>query len=166
MSFAEATRSAVRERPFLALALRAGVVNYSAAAAFLGREAGLDGDREAVATALRRFADDLPAYGEGKRSARVRMRRGVGVVEGEEKVGEALLSVGDHAVVPDGSATAVVAAGDVGPAALGTALARLGTADADVVAAGVAGDALVVVASGRGADALRAVEAALSAVPE
>jgi hypothetical protein len=163
MSLAEATREAVRERPFLALALRAGVVNYSAAAGFLVREGGVDGDREAVATALRRFADDLPAYATDDRRVRVRMRRGVGLAEGNAET--ALLSVGDRAVVPEGEATALVATGDVDGAALAAVLARLDGTGADVVAAGVAGEELTVVVEGRATDALRAVEAALSAVP-
>jgi|APHM01.1.fsa_nt_gi hypothetical protein len=55
MSLAAETREAVRERPVLYDALRAGIVNYTAAAERLA----LNGDREAIATALRRFAESL-----------------------------------------------------------------------------------------------------------
>lgn len=55
MSLAAETREAVRARPVLYDALRAGIVNYTAAAESLG----LDGDTDAVATALRRFERSL-----------------------------------------------------------------------------------------------------------
>ena len=58
MSLASETRDAVRARPFLYDALRAGVVNYTAAA----RELDVDGEVDAVATALRRFAEELAEY--------------------------------------------------------------------------------------------------------
>lgn len=165
---AEARRTA-RQHPFLLDALRAGVVNYTAAAAFLG----LDADDEAVATALRRFADDLPAYNTESRDVRVRMRRGVGLAEEVDDAdadadsdADPVLVVGGRAVVPGGSMTAVTAEGDVDADALAAVLARLRTGNAVVDAAGVAGDRLaVVVPEPDGATALRAVEAALDAVP-
>lgn len=75
MSLAAETREAVRQRPFLLDALRAGVVNYTAAAEFLG----LDGDAESIATALRRYAADLPAHATDARDTRVTMQSGVGL---------------------------------------------------------------------------------------
>lgn len=168
MSLAAETREAVRQRPFLLAALRAGVVNYTAAAEFLG----LDGDAESVATALRRYAEDLPAYATDARDARVRMQSGVGLRSDADAPSTAdatapLLSVGGTAVVPDGgSLTAVLATGEVDAAALATVLGRLETADASVEAAGIAeGTLLVVVGRRDGAKALRVVEAALDAVP-
>ena len=181
MSLAADTREAVRERPFLRDALRAGLVNHSAAATWLAERADLDGDPDAVAAALRRFREDLPAYETESRTASVTMRSGVGVVEdaGGERAGDPaddrdgdtaggvpLLRVGDAAVVDGGERTAILATGDVDAAALASALGRLAAADVDVAAAGVTGDTLVCVVSRRdGASAVRVVETALDAVP-
>ena len=176
MSLAADTREAVREHPFLLTALRAGVLNHSAAAAWLVESADLDGDPDAVATALRRFREDLPAYATADRTASVTMRSGVGVVsdEGQEAgdtVDDPLLRVGGAAVVPDGSHTALLATGEVDAAALATVLARLDAVGVAVAAAGVAvaeddDDSLVAVVDRRdGATALRIVEDALAEVP-
>jgi len=171
MSLAADTREAVRARPFVRDALRAGVLNHSAAAAWLAAEADLgggDADTDAIATALRRFREELPAYATAERTASVSMRSGVGIVAAEGVDGDAdpLLRVGGSAVVPEGRDTAIVATGDVDASALAAALRRLDTADVGVTAAGVAGDALVVVVGRRdGATAVRIVEDALTAVP-
>jgi hypothetical protein len=156
MSLASETRDAVRARPFLYDALRAGVVNYTAAA----RDLDVDGEVDAVATALRRFAAELPAYEPPEAEARVSMESGLGPVDG---LAEALLVVGDRRFGRDaGSLTAVVARGDVSGAALAEALGRLSVADVDVEAAAVGGETLVVVVERRdGPDTLRLVEAAI-----
>ena len=188
MSLAAETREAVRARPFLYAALRAGVVNYSAAAAWLAEDAGLegggdlegdgdlDGGSEAVATALRRFREELPAYDTDARSARVTMHGGVGVadVDADEEADEnasaprgdaPTLTIAGSTLRPEGDGTAVVATGDVDAAALSTVLSRLSTAGIDVRAAGVAGETLLVVVARRdGARAVQTVEAALEAV--
>ncbi|MFC7137407.1 hypothetical protein ACFQRB_15140 [Halobaculum litoreum] len=78
MTVAEETRAAVRERPFLYDALRAGVVNYAAAAATLD----IDADPDAVATALRRHAAEIDARPPATGDARVTMERRVGAVGG------------------------------------------------------------------------------------
>ncbi|MFC4356626.1 hypothetical protein ACFO0N_01545 [Halobium salinum] len=186
MSLASETRRAVRERPFLLAGLRAGVVNFTAAADFLD----LDGDREAVATALRRYAEELPGYDDESRAARVTMQSGVAVVAeggdgpggsrrnaahadgaaGDPHEADPLLAVGGAGLVSDGgSATAVVATGSpeaVDAAALGAVLSRLETAGVGVDAAAACGGTLLVVVDRReGATALRTVEAALDAVP-
>ncbi|WP_101296681.1 DUF7523 family protein [Halegenticoccus soli] len=165
-SLAAETREAVRERPFLLRALRAGVVNYAAAAEFLD----LDGETEAVSTALRRFADDLPPYAADDRAARVTMKSGVGKTDDPD---EALFFVGDRGFAPDaGRETAVLATGAVDPAALAAVLGRLEANDVAVAAAGVTaagetdGSLAVIVSRRDGAAAVRAVEAALAAVPE
>jgi hypothetical protein len=160
MTLAAEARAAVRERPFLLEALRAGVVNYTAAARHLDL-----GEAEPVATALRRFAEDLPDREPGERDVRVTMESGVGVVEGAGA--DAVLSVGGAAVSSGGDdCTGVLATGDVDPAALAWTLDRLLAAEVGVEAAGVAGDALLVAVPRReGADALRVVEAALAGVP-
>ena len=74
MTLAADTRAALRRRPFLHDALRAGVVNYAAAARLLD----VDGEQSAVVAALRRYAETLPAYAETARDARVTMRSGLG----------------------------------------------------------------------------------------
>lgn len=176
MTVAEETRAAVRERPFLYDALRAGVVNYAAAATALD----IDADPDAVATALRRFAnesgDDASSDGrgdaDGAGDAHVRMERDVGRIDhqadtrdGNDAEGDAepLLAVGGTEYAADaGDATAIVAAGDVGPRALERVLGRLRIAGVAVDAAGMTPTGLAVVVRRRaGADALRAVEAVL-----
>jgi len=156
VTLAEQTREAVRRHPFLYDALRAGVVNYSAAARFLD----VDGESDSVVAALRRFADDLPPYERPGSDPPVSMRSGLGRGDPEE----ALLVVGDTALAPDaGSLTAIVADRTDGPGALRVTLGRLDTADVDVEAAAADGDSLVVVVDRRdGPDALRAVEDALA----
>jgi hypothetical protein len=159
MTVAAETRRAVRANPFLRDALRAGCVNYTAAARFLDV-----GEEEAVAAALRRYAEDLPDYDrpvpEGR--TRVNMRSGLGPTDDPD---EALLRVGDTLLAPGGGdLTGITAAGDgVDPRTLGYVLARL---DAEGVAVGAAGatDGVLLVAVNRrdGPDAIRVVEDALA----
>ena len=153
MSLAAATRDAVRERPFLYDALRAGVVNYTAAA----RTLDVDGDAEAIATALRRFAEELDDGPAHESDARVSMHSGLGRAGSPD----AVLAVGDAAFAEGaGSLTGIVATGDLSPPALAEVLGRLRAADVAVDAAGVTDGALVVVVRRRaGPDALRVVEA-------
>jgi hypothetical protein len=163
MTLAADTRRAVRRQPFVFEALRAGILNYTAAARFLDV-----GAIDPVAAALRRYADELPAHEQTARDARVTMRSGLGAVEIEGMEGESngLLAVGGCALVPDeGSLTGVLATGEVDARALAHVLDRLAVEDIEVVAAGVAGDALVVAVGRRtGPDAVRTVEDALAAV--
>ena len=156
MSLAAETRDAVRREPFLYDALRAGVLNYTAAARHLDL-----GDEEAVAAALRRYREDLPPPGAADRDARVTMRSGLGPAEAPA---DALLVVGGAALAPDGGdRTGIQATGDLDPLVLGRVLRRLGIEDVEVSAAGaVAGTILVVVDRRAGANALRVVEDALS----
>lgn len=151
MSLAERTREAVRADPFLYDALRAGVVNYTAAARYLDV-----GEEDAVAAALRRYATDLPPAEDRAGSARVTMESGLGAGD----PAEALLSVGTLALAPGaGSMTGILATGDVGPAGLRRVLGRCETADIDPLATGVGGETLVVIVERRdGPDALRLVE--------
>ena len=156
MTLAADTREAVRRHPFLYDALRAGVVNYSATARFLD----VDGETDAVVAALRRFAEDLPDYERPGSGPPVNMQRGLG--DGEPA--DALLAVGDLALVPDaGSLTAITASGASDATALRRVLGRLETAEVTVEAAAVGGESLVVVVGRRdGPDAVRAVEDALA----
>jgi hypothetical protein len=161
MTLAAETRDAVRERPFLHTALRAGVVNYTAAARFLDL-GDTEEDHEAVAAALRRYADELDGYAPpaAESSARVEMRSGIGPTDDRA---DAVLAVGGTILAPTGGDdTAVVATGDLDPAHLGAVLDRLRLAEIDVAAAGATGESLVVVVSRRdGPTALRAVEETL-----
>ena len=161
MSLAAETRRAAEEHPFLVTALRAGIVNYTAAARFLD----VEGETDAIATALRRYAKELPAYETDSRDVRVRMESGIGPIDPGS--GEALVSVGGTAFGPDGGdRTAIVATGAVDAAALAEVLRRLSLAEITPIAAGVGGEAMIVVVDRlAGANALRAVEAALEAVP-
>jgi len=170
MTVAERTREAVRNHPLLYDALRAGVVNHTAAARFLdvGVDAGGAGstgaDTEAVAAALRRYAADLD-YRPPEGDARVTMESGFGTASrgAGTDTESGLLAVGDTALVPgEGSLTGVLATGEVSPGTLRAVLGRCVAASIEVEAAGVAGDALVVVVPRRdGPDTLRRVEAAV-----
>lgn len=154
MTVAADTRAAVRAHPFVHTALRAGVLNYTAAAEFLGV-----GDTDAVAAALRRYAEELDPYEPIDRRVSVSMRSGVARTE----AGEGILSVGGDAFAAEGGdLTAIVGAGDVGPADLESVLGRLRTAEVDAVAAaGTEGHVAVVVERRAGPDAVRLVEDAL-----
>ena len=165
-SLAARTREAVRRHPFLVDALRAGVVNYTAAARFLDSE--LDGaDVDPVVSALRRFADELPAYTSDERPVRLSMESGLTETT-DPGDADALFALSGTGFVADGGPlTGVLATGKVDGAALASVLERLRLVGSTPVAAGVAGESLLVVVSRRaGADALRAVEDALADVPD
>ncbi|WP_323676821.1 hypothetical protein [Halorubellus sp. PRR65] len=165
MSLAERTRDAAREQPFLVDALRAGVANYSAAARFLD----VDGDQDAVATALRRYAEDLPDREPTARDVRVTMERGVGRLRDPENANarEVLLSVSGAAFgATDDGKTAVLATGDVDLDGVRTTLDALAVDDVAVDALAHADDVVVVVVPRLdAANALRAIERAFDAVP-
>ena len=168
MSLAADTRTAVRRAPFVHHALRAGILNYTAAAHFLDV-----GETDAVTAALRRYAEDLPEYETVSREARVTMRSGLSV-ESEDETGgrdtdheDALLTVGGAELVDGGSLTGVLATGTVDARALAAVLDRLAVEEIDIAAAGVARNTLIVTVERRdGPDAVRIVEDTLSAVPE
>lgn len=159
MSLAADTRRAVRREPFVFEALRSGVLNYTAAARYLDV-----GEIEPVAVALRRYGEDLPERETSARDVRVTMQSGLG---GGDDTENALLAVGGTALVPNGgSLTGVLATGAVEARALSRVLDRLTVEGVAVEAAGVAGDALVVVTGRKdGPDAVRITEQSLSAVP-
>ena len=153
MSLAADTRQAVRDHPFVFEGLRAGIVNYSAAARFLDV-----GETEAVAAALRRYEAQLPELDGSDRDIRVTMRSGVGPASDRDE--EPLLVVGETELAADGGdATAVIATGEVNPELLRTALGRCAAEEIPVEAAAVGGDALVLVVGRRDApDVLRLLE--------
>jgi hypothetical protein len=159
MSLAARTREAARRRPWLLAALGAGVVNYTAAA----RSLDVEGDVEAVATALRRYAADLDPPAPPASDATVSMHSGIErVADGDD--GDAVLSVGEAAFRDgDGPLTAVTARGTGAATALSAVLGRLAAEDVPVEAAGVGDEHLTVVVGRRhGADAVRVLEGALS----
>jgi len=124
----------------------------------------VDGDEDAVAAAVRRYAEDLPDFDAGDARARVSMESGLSRAEDGET---GLLVVGEEGFAADGGdLTALVAAGDIDTRALAVALERLHVAGIEPEAAGVADSLVVVVSRREGADALRLLEDALSAVPE
>lgn len=164
MSLAAETREAVRNRPVLFEALRTGVVNYTAAADSLA----VEGDREAIATALRRFATDLDdPTAVAERSITVRLHSAIKAVDSA-----ALLSVdgagiavsgvasdGSHEITVD-EHTAVRVTGDVDSRLLSSVLARLQVAEIPVAAAGSTEEAMVVVVPRReGPTAVQLIEA-------
>lgn len=153
MSLASDTRQAVRDHPFIYEGLRAGIVNYSAAARFLDV-----GETAAVAAALQRYEDRLPERDGSDRDVRVTIQSGVGPAsDGDE---EPLLVVGETGLVAGGGdATAVVATGEVDAALLRTALGRCAAEEIQLEAAAVGANALVLVVGRRdGPDVLRLLE--------
>ncbi|SIQ98666.1 DUF7523 family protein [Natronorubrum daqingense] len=162
MSLAADARRAADSHPFLITALRAGIVNYTAAARFLE----VDGETDAVATALRRYAEELPTHETRARDARVTMESGIGPVEpGSDHavLEEALVTVAGSAFGPTGGdSTAVIATGEVGATALAEVLQQLSRSGVEPQSAGVGDESLIVVVDRlEGANALRAVEDAL-----
>lgn len=164
MTVAADARAAVRAHPFVYDALRAGVLNYTAAARFLGV-----GDAEAVGAALRRYAEELEGSLRDDTDGRASVSMRSGVTESADGTG--LLSVGGVSFAVGngggdgggaGDHTAIVATGAFEAAALEAVLGRLRTAGVDVVAAaGTEGSVAVVVGRREGPDAVRAVEDAL-----
>lgn len=171
MTVAAATRAAVRNRPALYDALRAGVVNYTAAADSLD----VDGERDAIATALRRFADELadqpPASLQPTdRSVTVRLHSDIDPVDCSEtllavdEVGishPTNVSPANNSVETEGQ-TALRVTGAVDVRLLAATLDRLRIAEIPVEAAGIAAETMVIVVPRRdGPTAVQLVEAAV-----
>jgi len=151
-SIADRTRCALKAQPFVYEALQAGVLNYRAAA----RTLDVTGDTDAIATALRRYGEDLPR--ESPPGVTVRMRRNVSI--GTDAADPGLLTVGSTTVQDDGAgdATALLLRG-ANARTLARATLRLALEDIMLLAAGVAEDtAILVVPADAGTTALRAVE--------
>lgn len=149
-SLAEQARAAVDAHPFVRDGLRAGIINFTQAARFLD----VAGDDEAVATALRRYADRLPPIDARDGSVRVSMQRNVGRGDGT------LLAVDSIAFESGtGRATAVQAVGDVDARFVATVLARLDASIDTVEAVGHVDDVLIVIVpSGDAPTAVTTVE--------
>ncbi|ELZ01266.1 DUF7523 family protein [Natrialba asiatica] len=162
MSLAAETRRAVEVHPFLVTALRAGVLNYTAAARFLD----VEGDVDAIATALRRYAEELPAYDPDSCEVTVRMESGIGIVDGDDPASELVTVGGTPFGSTGGDLTAIYGTGAVDAMALATTLERLELAEIDTVAAAVGDETLIVIVDRLdGANAVRTVEGALEYVP-
>lgn len=167
MSVAAATREAVRDRPALYDALRAGVVNYTAAADALP----VEGDREAIATALRRFADELAAEEpapQSDRSITVRLHSDLSPTDRPEALlavdgcgvssSEAVSTADTNGIDTDGQ-TALRVTGGVDARLLSGTLDRLRIAEIPVAATGLAAETMVVVVPRRkGPTALQLIE--------
>lgn len=166
MSLAAETRQAVRRHPFVHDALRAGVLNYTAAARFLADEIDVDeaDGSDAIAAALRRYEETLPEWEISDGNARVSMEGRVGRASAEDGE-EAILTVGDHTFAPGaGSATAILVTGELDVTTLGSVLGSLRTAEIDVIAAGGSDESLIVVVGRRdGPAAVRLVEESIEA---
>jgi len=167
MSVAAATREAVRDRPALYDALRAGVLNYTAAA----DELPVDGDREAIATALRRFADELAAEGPAPRSDRsitVRLHSDISptdcpetllAIDGHGLVHAKAVPAGDEPAIDTDGQTALQVTGDVDARLLAAAIDRLHIAEIPVAATGLTAESMVVVVPRRkGPTAVQLIE--------
>ncbi|MFB6134633.1 MAG: hypothetical protein ABEJ55_06560 [Halanaeroarchaeum sp.] len=141
-SLAERARTAADAHPFVRDGLRAGIVNFSQAARFLD----VDGEEEAVATALRRYAERLPPIEVPDGSVRVSMEREVGRGGGD------LLAVdGVEFGSGDGGSTAIQAVGAVDARFVATVLSRLDATIETVEAVAHADDVLVVIVPSRDA---------------
>lgn len=158
MSLAADARAAVRADPFVYDALRAGIVNYAA----LARDLDVDGEQDAIAAALRRFAEELDPPDSVDSSVRVRMESGV-----EPDDADPVLVAGETGFgIGSGDLTAVIATGEVDPTGLERVLGLLRTHDIDVEAAAVGEAALLVIVDRReGPHTLRVLEDALASRP-
>mgnify|MGYP000084753178 CR=1 FL=1 len=147
-SIAAETRRAVDQTPYLRQALRAGVLNYTEAA----RRLDVAAEPGAVASALRRYEEELPPLGASKSTVSVRMER-------QPEAG-CLSVVGTEPDLTD--QTAITISGSPDPGLFGRALSALHTASVSVSGAGfVEGTGVVLVPSEDGATALRSIEAAI-----
>lgn len=174
MSLAAETRAAARAHPWLMTALRAGIVNYRAAASFLD----IDGDSDSVARALRRFADTLDEFTSTDISGvTVRMHHGVDIVsddcgvvqQQDESESDILLRVTDDCILTtDGRLSAIIVnnISEISISAFMTALGCVQTEEITITAAGSTRDIfIIVVPREEGANALRSIEAALTVIP-
>jgi hypothetical protein len=148
-SIAARTRRAVDRSPFLREALRAGVLNYTAAARRLDVEAAPD----AVASALRRYEAELPPREAAHGTVRVRM-------DGDPAA--PILSVAGEDGAVEGQ-TALLLSGALDAGAFGRAVAALQAASLSVSGAGyVADQGVILVPDADGSAALRVVESVLA----
>ncbi len=140
MSTAERARRAVRDQPFLFRSLQAGVLNYRAVARYLEV-----GDEGTVASALRRYAEELDTPKRSSPSVRVTFHRDATAAEAVPVESE--------------TASAIVVRGDPGVETFVTAIDRL--LIEDVTVRGLSYDqerSVIAVSRDDGPAALRLVE--------
>lgn len=165
MSRAEQARTAIRTQPFIHEALRAGVLNYHAAARLLD----VDGDPEAIATALRRYEETLDSPTASGTPPIVRLERNVGITDGPGD--DPLLTVDGLTVTSEGDYAAVLVTGMETTRAFAKAVTRVTLSDIPLRATGGAfpsagtATAVFVVPTERGTDALREIEATIGDRP-
>ncbi|MFB6113179.1 MAG: hypothetical protein ABEJ58_03630 [Halodesulfurarchaeum sp.] len=158
-SLAAVTRDAVDQQPFLRRALRAGVLNVAATARYLD----VDGDPDSIATAIRRYGEELPPLGGTDRNVRVTMTRlenDLPVhIDGETFADGTRERRKLESETDTNDAAAIQATGEVGPRFLGTVLHRLATEDVPVIETAMQESILVVVVPRRhGATTVRVLE--------
>lgn len=142
MSTAAAARRAIRAHPFLLAALRAGVLNYSAAARFLELD-----DVEAGAAALRRLGNEETEVGPREPELRIRIERDVPA------------ALADSLESDQADLRAIVATGSIASMTVARIVARFDDADVDLLGMTWTPDRLTIaVASSSTATALRCVE--------
>ncbi|MBS3760415.1 DUF7523 family protein [Halodesulfurarchaeum sp.] len=147
-SIAAETRRAVDTMPYLRYALRAGVVNYTEAA----RQLDIAAETGAVASALRRYAAELPPLETSERTVRVRMEREVSAADTD------ISAVGQEAT----DRTIITLEGEIDAGRFGRVLSALGPTGVTVRGAEFASETgSVLVDQGDGSTALRSVEAVL-----
>lgn len=150
MSLASRARSEVDRYPFLRRGLQAGVINYTAAARFLD----IDGDIDAVATALRRYANELDDPRFSDRTVAIRMQSGVDL---RTETDDRLLVVDDVGVESDGGPyTAISVSGAIEIDRYRRALAILDAEGIETVASGISDETMVVITPNQ--QAARAVD--------
>lgn len=159
MNTAAATRAAIDRLPWLRQALRAGLLNAAAVAAWLD----IPADPEAVAAAVRRYGADLAPLEASEPSVTVRMRSGIGH---DAAGGDPVLGVLGTAIGGAGDGlTGLVCTGEVDAPLLAVCLDRLAAASIVVDAAGIiASTAVIIVPQRDGPAALRIIEDAVADV--
>lgn len=147
-SIAAETRRAVDNTPYLRQSLRAGIVNFTEAA----RQLEVPGETEAVASALRRYAAELPPLEAETGTTRVRMERGVDA--------DRVLVSGTASATAD--LTAITLEGGISAGLFGRVLSAFESTNLAIQGAGMTDEtAVVLVDRGEGSRALRLVEAVL-----
>jgi hypothetical protein len=145
-SIAAETRRAVDNTPYLRQALRAGVLNYTEAA----RKVDVSGETGAIASALRRYAAELPPPEPSERTVRVRMERGVVAADIDFSV----------RTQQGTDLTSISIAGEIDAGLFGRVLSALEPAGVTVREAKLGAETgVVLVDRGDGSTALRTVEA-------
>ena len=159
MNTAAATRAAIDRVPWLRRALRAGLLNAAAVAAWLD----IPADTDAVAAAVRRYGADLAPLEETAPSVTVRMRSGIGHGPDDD---DTILGVLDGAISGKGDGlTGIVCTGEVDASLLAVCIERLAAGSIVVDAAGIIASAAVIIVPQRdGPAALRMVEEAVTGV--